>query len=235
MIPPPPPVGTARRGWVVSRRRGRVPALVSDAVEGAAAREVRVCEPTTGAFVLGSTQRTSDVDEARAAAAGIEVCRRRAGGGGVLVLPGAQIWLDVFVPAGDPLWTPDVGRAFRWLGRAAAEAVRAVAGGQVSVHEGGLVPSAWSPVLCFAGLGPGEVLAGGRKVLGMSQRRDRQGAWFRAMLLLSHVPERSTALLSCTDVERAEATASLGATAGAVEGDPNLLERALIDAISAAG
>jgi lipoate-protein ligase A len=232
MIQPP---ALTDLGWAVSRRRAPVPALVAEGAEAAAGREVRICEPTTAAFVLGSTQRAGDVDEARAAAAGVEVCRRRAGGGGVLVLPGAQIWLDVFVPAGDPLWTPDVGRAFRWLGAAAAAALRASTAGEFSVHEGGLVASTWSSVLCFAGLGPGEVLAGGRKVLGMSQRRDRHGAWFRAMLLLRHLPERSTALLSRSEAERVEATACLREGAGAVEADPALLEAALLEAIAAAG
>lgn len=230
-----PPALTDAGGWSVTRRRAPAPVLVEGGVEPAAAREVRICEPTTAAFVLGSTQRADDVDEARAAAEGVEVCRRRAGGGGVLVLPGGQIWFDVFVPAGDPLWTPDVGRAFRWLGRAAAGALGAATGGDFSVHEGGLVTSTWSSLLCFAGLGPGEVLAGGRKVLGMSQRRDRDGAWFRAMLLLRHVPEESTALLSRSEAERVEATACLREAAGAVGADPVLLEAALVEAIAAAG
>ena len=37
----------------------------------------------------------------------------------------------------------------------------------------------WCPLVCFAGVGPGEVLAGGRKLVGISQRRTRAGARFQ--------------------------------------------------------
>ena len=32
-----------------------------------------------------------------------------------LVVPGELVWVDVFVPTGDPVWEPDVGRAFEKL------------------------------------------------------------------------------------------------------------------------
>jgi lipoate-protein ligase A len=236
MIQPPPaplPPAAAPGSWVLSRRRASTSALVATELGGAGGRAARVCEVTSSAFVLGSTQPESDVDPARAAAAGVEVCRRRAGGGGVLVQPEDQIWLDVFVPAGDRLWTPDVGRAFLWLGEAVAAAVRAVSGDPAEVHDGGLVTSAWSSVLCFSGLGAGEVTVEGRKVLGISQRRDRRGAWLRAMVLLRHVPEETTALLSVTEAARAEASECLRGAAGAVEADPLMLQRALLEAIAA--
>ena len=40
-------------------------------------------------------------------------------------------------------------------------------------------PRPWAAVACFAGLGPGEVEAGGRKVVGVAQWRCRQGALFQ--------------------------------------------------------
>jgi lipoate-protein ligase A len=39
-------------------------------------------------------------------------------------------------------------------------------------------------LICFGGVGTGEVLdAGGRKVVGISQRRTRDGAWFHGACL----------------------------------------------------
>ena len=74
--------------------------------------------------MIGSAQPASDFDAERLAAAGIELVRRRSGGGAVLVAPGSQVWLDVFVPNGDVLGaSPDVGRSFHWLGDVFAAAI----------------------------------------------------------------------------------------------------------------
>lgn len=144
----------------------------------------RVDRPT---LVLGSAQPATLVDPARAAALGVEVTRRRSGGGLVLVHPDHSRWLDVVVPAGHERWSDDVGVASHWLGRAWAEAVRSTLpgpdAGQVRAHEGALARTRWSGVLCFAGLGPGEVTVGPAKVVGTSQRRTRGWARFQCLVL----------------------------------------------------
>jgi lipoate-protein ligase A len=129
------------------------------------------------ALVLGSTQPDDVVDQAAALAAGVEVARRRSGGGAVWLQPGGTAWVDVLVPRDDPLWDDDVGRAVHWLGGAWAAAIGAAA----EVHRGGMVCSAESGRACFAGLGPGEVTIGGRKAVGISQRRTRAGARFQCV------------------------------------------------------
>lgn len=104
----------------------------------------------------------------------------------MLVEPGRVVWADVVVPAADPLWEADVGRAVWWLGEAWAAALASlgIAGAGVSVHRGALVSSEWSSMVCFAGLGPGEVCVGGAKVVGISQRRVREGALFQCAVPL---------------------------------------------------
>jgi lipoate-protein ligase A len=166
----------------------------------------RVDEPL---LVLGSTQ-------AAVPYRGVEVVRRRSGGGAVLVAPESVVWVDVFVPAGHELWEEDVGRAFWWLGDAwagalAALGVEGVAGG-VNVHRGPLVTTAWSSLVCFAGLGPGEVTVDGRKVVGMAQRRTREGALFQCALALTWEPERLAQLLALG----ADAVAQLANVVGPV-------------------
>ena len=84
-----------------------------------------MCRPTGPAVVLGSTQRTDGRRRRAPTAAGLDVVRRRSGGGAVLVAPDDPVWIDVWVPAGDPLWTADVTRAFAWLGTAWAGALGA--------------------------------------------------------------------------------------------------------------
>jgi len=129
--------------------------------------------------VLGSTQPADVVDRARAARAGVEVVRRRSGGGLVYLNPGDPVWVDAWLPRGDPLWQDDVVAAAGWAGEWWRTAVAAVAGpgaAALSVHDGPSVPTAWSGAVCFAGMGPGEVAdAGGRKVVGLAQWRSRQG------------------------------------------------------------
>ena len=73
----------------------------------------------------------------------------------------------------------DVVDAARWVGEWWASALEASGARWLSVHAGPSVPRPWSHLACFAGLGPGEVEADGRKVVGVSQWRGRQGALFQ--------------------------------------------------------
>ena len=143
------------------------------------------------ALVLGSTQPDDVVDRAAARDAGVEVARRRSGGGAVWLEPGGTSWVDVLVPRADPLWDDDVGRAVHWLGDAWAAAIGAAA----EVHRGGMVCSAESGRACFAGLGPGEVTIGGRKAVGISQRRTASGGPVpvRGLRTLGSRPARTAA------------------------------------------
>jgi lipoate-protein ligase A len=110
-------------------------------------------------------------------ATGIDVARRRSGGGAVFVEPGGTLWVDVVLPRGDPLWDDDVGRAAHWLGDAWAAAI----GDRAVVHRGAMVRGPLSDLVCFAGLGPGEVTVDGHKVVGISQRRTRDAARFQCV------------------------------------------------------
>ncbi len=90
-------------------------------------------------------------------------------------------WFDIDIGSDDPRWTDDVGRAFHWVGRAVAEALASV-GLAPEVHFGALESTPWSRLVCFAGVGPGEVLIDGRKLVGISQRRTRDCARFMCQI-----------------------------------------------------
>lgn len=179
-----------------------------------------VAPPT---LVLGSAQPDADVDHRVAGALGVQVVRRRSGGGAVLLLPGEFVWLDLVIPAGDALWHDDVGRAMVWVGQLwqVAFAGMGVAG---EVHRGGLETTAWSRRVCFAGAGTGEVMHAGAKVVGVSQRRTRGWARFQSMCHLRWRPELVAALVS----PPRPAAASLAPVAQAAPVDAESLRHRLI-------
>ena len=202
--------------WALERLEGSAGALHARDLPDPATRTISVLEVVHPALVLGSTQPEHHVDSQALAVAGIELARRRSGGGAVLLLPGQALWLDVMVPRGDPLWDHDVGRATHWLGAAWARALAAL-GVAASVHTAGLVASRWSTTVCFAGLGPGEVTAVGRKVVGIAQRRARGGTRFQCLVLRHWDPVPIIALLRLDPGAKAQAVAELADVASGVD------------------
>jgi len=160
--------------WTVEHRRGSVSDLfdLQEPPPGTL-RLARMYTVDGPGLVLGSTQKAGAVDHSRAAVSGVEVLRRRSGGGAVLLWPECQVWADFFVAAADPLFHEDVTLAVRWVGQLWSSVVAAFATAPCSVHTGRLVADRWGRLVCFAGAGPGEVFMGGRKVVGVSQRRSR--------------------------------------------------------------
>jgi lipoate-protein ligase A len=195
-------------GWAVIAGRGTAGALHAD-LPVPDTRLVRVCTVDAPALVLGSAQRLTADEAARAAALGLAVVGRRSGGGAVLLAPGAQVWVDVCVPRDDALWTDDVSRAGWWLGDAW---VRALGAGVV--HRGGLVRTPLSDRICFAGLGPGEVTVGAAKLVGVSQRRTRAGAVLQCTVPLVWDPSPLVDVFGL-DAEEAAVVEACAATASA--------------------
>jgi lipoate-protein ligase A len=157
---------------------------------------VELLEIDRPAVVLGSTQSLDAVRGDRAAELGFAVVRRRSGGGVVILQPGDHVWIDVTVPRGHQLWSDDVERATWWLGDAWCAVLRTVDdSAEWAVHRDKLQASAPERAVCFASMGPGEVVrrgvaagrggvverggGAGRKVVGISQRRTKDAARFQ--------------------------------------------------------
>jgi lipoate-protein ligase A len=136
----------------------------------------------------------------------------------VLVAAGEASWWDVFIPAGDRLWQTDVGRAFHWLGQAWAEALGSI-GLAATWYDGPMRHTPWSRRVCFAGLGPGEVLVDGRKAVGLSQRRTRTTTLFQCCVMLRWDPRAILELLALQAAERAEAARTLAGVAVGIGAD----------------
>jgi len=148
--------------------------------------------------------------------------RRQSGGGAVLVRPGAQAWVDVFIPRGDPRFRDDVLESFAFLGRAwmagLAGAIGAPLASLTMVTGRPEKAMPWSAKVCFAGRGAGEILLEDRKVVGISQRRDRSGAWFHSMAMLDFDPGELPGLLDLTEEDRHDASERLARAAASVPG-----------------
>jgi len=182
--------------WRIERLQDSAEALHARPWPEPLTRTAWVCGVEHPALVLGSAQPAETVDGAAATDLGIEVVRRRSGGGAVLLVPGEVLWLDVFVPADDPLWCDDIGRAFAWLGDLWADAINDHTGRAAVVHDGPAVPGTLGAAVCFAGLGAGEVVVDGAKAVGLSQRRTRAGARFQCLVHGRWRPDRYARLLA---------------------------------------
>ena len=199
-------------GWSVRRLRGPAAALHAEPLPDPPGRAVWVLEASAPALVLGSTQQGDLVDAAAAAARGVDVVRRRSGGGVVFVDPATTAWVDIVVPSGDPLWDDDVGRAARWVGHAWQSALADIGVAPTEVHTGALACGPLGRLVCFGTVGAGEVtLPDRRKVVGVSQRRTRAAARFQCAAYSHWDPEPLVELLRLdADGRRAVADTAVG-------------------------
>jgi lipoate-protein ligase A len=202
-------------GWELRRLTGRAADLHAEPLPETPGRAVWVLDATAPALVLGSTQSKEIVDGKAAAAAGIDLARRRSGGGAVLVVPGETAWVDVILPAADPLWDDDIASAAHWLGRAWQSALAELGVEGTEVHEGPLACGPLGRLVCFAAVGAGEVTVPGggrpRKVVGVSQRRTRAAARFQCAAYRRWDPEPLARLLRLDpEGRRAIADAAIG-------------------------
>ena len=239
--------------WAVQARQGRVSDLIDSAeppVSGQ--RRAVIHHVERHALVLGSAQGLAVADVQAAEDAGVELVRRRSGGGAVLLQPARQVWVDFFVPAGDSLWSDDVGEAVAWVGQLWSSVVGSLISEPAAAHGGRLVADRWGRLACFAGRGPGEVFVSERKLVGVSQRRNRQRARIQTMARLAPFsppafatstahqrPKHRTEAhseadyLALTHQERAELRSALSVRSGALPASETAVTQALLNALEA--
>lgn len=203
-------------GYRIERRRSTASDFHARPIPEPARSEIWVHEVSSPALVLGSTQRDDVVDSDACRRSGVEVVRRRSGGGAVFLKPDEVVWVDVIVPAGSPGWFDDVHASMIWFGERLAAAFAAVGIDGLIVHRGAMVSTDWSRLVCFDGLGPGEVSREGAKLVGISQRRTRRAARLQACWYTAYHPTELVGLLA-TEIDesslRPVATAPAAAAA----------------------
>ncbi len=179
------------------------------------------CDFSQPAVVLGSRQQPDVLDEVACRSAGFEVARRRSGGGAVILRPGEMLWIDMIVPIGWADMPNDTRGSMIWAGErwqaALAPLLDDRIDGELIVHREGMVRAPWSDLICFAGLGPGEVLLHGCKLVGLSQRRTRHGCRFQGLIHLR--PPRPDDLRLFREPRPAGSPSAVAALTGAVTGE----------------
>jgi lipoate---protein ligase len=191
---------------------------------------------------LGSTQDAGIVDAQRCRTGGVGIVRRRSGGGAVLMGADDPLWVDVWVPRDDPLWSDDAIAAVGWVGAWWRDALARPGGARagsrgepLSVHAGPAVAGPGSELCCFAGLGPGEVRRGRRKVVGVAQWRCRTGALFHCAAYERWQPAALVSLLDLGDARRTELQTRWASAASGVGVERGALVRALATHLPGAG
>jgi lipoate---protein ligase len=124
------------------------------------------------------------------------------------------------------LWHDDVGRAMWWVGELWCRALRDLAPDAV-VHRGPMVRTAWSADVCFAGTGPGELMRGDAKLVGISQRRTRSAARFQTMIHRRWRPDVVASLVS-----GGPKAADLAGVASAIDAESETITACLTEALS---
>lgn len=172
------------------------------------------------AVVLGSKQDASIVNQSSCQKEGIAIVHRRSGGGVVFLQADAHLWIDFVVPRDDELWRDDVGESMWWLGDLWADALAKcdiADRDQLRVHRGGFERSSLSDLVCFGGLGPGEVTLHGQKVVGISQRRTREMARFQCVVHQRWSPDLYRKYLLAEKIKAGEKDISLATEISRIE------------------
>lgn len=150
-----------------------------DELRKASEATMYVITPERATLVLGSTQSTDLLDPERVG--DVPIRHRRGGGGLVLVRPD-DLWIDWWIPAGDERWRGDVHASSRMVGQWWADVLKEYVAGDVAVHEGPLEGDPAYRLVCFAGRGPGEVFVDGKKAVGVTQWRVREGIFLSTVM-----------------------------------------------------
>ena len=169
------------------------------AMELPAERAMWWCQVEGPTLILGSTQSTDDVDQNMAVECGVSITRRRSGGGAVFVHPSDSVWIDITISRDDPLWKDDVSQSMLWLGECFVEALSPWV--RAEVYRDSFSAGIDGRVVCFASSSPGEVFVGANKLVGISQRRSREGARFQCVLYRHWQPDEWSSILASADVQ----------------------------------
>ena len=217
-------------GWTVRQYQGKVAELHGLAPDPEVGRQVWLLLPTDTALVLGSTQTQAVAKKLDDETNPVAVQRRRSGGAAVLLSPTNSLWVDVVISQGDSLWNDDVHKAPMWLGHAWARALGLLGIVEVDVCDS-YDPGRWGDLVCFASRGPGEVLVGNAKAVGISQRRSRLAARFQCLIYSHWSTDEVIASLAVAPEYAADLRDSLAFSVWSIGSDSDDLYRAFLDSL----
>lgn len=205
-------------------------AIAMPTVDDAVGPQLWVMHPTAPAVVRGSAQKPELFDEELLRDRGVDLAGRRSGGAAVWIEPASVVWIDVLAPRGSPLWSDDLVQTFAGVGMLWQHALQTCGVDSDLVER---APQRGGPgdLACWAGHGWGEVVVGGAKVVGLSQRRTRWGARVQCMAVVDGSAGRITeAFVDLGSADRAEMVEAIGSVDLGVARDE--LEHVAIEALA---
>ncbi len=181
---------------------------------------IRPSEPT---LVLGGSQSLAVLADESPSHMSV---RRRRGGGGLVLLQPDDVWIDWWIPAGDPRWSRDVHVTSYRVGTWWRDVLTPRIERDVVMHQGSLEGSTALRVACFAGRGPGEIFVDGRKAVGVTQWRVREGVFVSTVM---HAHASAPLLEALEDVPEGLVDALEHHTLSTLGIDPDDVTAALIE------
>lgn len=155
---------------------GRAGALLAEIRPGDPA-VLSWCDLDRAAVVVGRAAGPPPISWLACRQRGLTV-HYRSSGGGVVLWDADLVAVDIVMPTGHPLLAQDVVQAYRWVGEALAAALKALGLSVELVDVEASRAADVDPLVraaCFGSLSPWEVTASGRKIVGLSQVRRREG------------------------------------------------------------
>lgn len=155
---------------------------------------LRLYDWSQPAFSFGYFQKISnEIDVTRCEAHGVELVRRMTGGG--IVVHGWDVTYSIVVPHGNGVIPGDISKSYCWIanrllsGFHRIDVPAALQGSEFRESEVG-------PNTCLANPARHDLMLDGKKIAGVSQRRNRVGAVYQGYIALNMPPAEILSLAS---------------------------------------
>ena len=155
---------------------------------------LRLYDWSQPAFSFGYFQQiTAEIDVEKCKTRGVELVRRITGGG--IVVHGWDVTYSIIIPHGSDIIPSDISASYCWIANRLLSGFNqinvpaALQGGRSGTSEVG-------PNTCLANPAEHDVLLNGKKVAGVSQRRNRIGGVYQGYIALDMPPYEILALTS---------------------------------------
>ena len=155
---------------------------------------LRLYDWSEPAFSFGYFQKISnEIDVTRCEAHGVELVRRMTGGG--IVVHGWDVTYSIVVPHGNGVIPGDISESYCWIANRLLDGFHRI-GVPAALQGGKSRGSEVGPNTCLANPAVHDVMLDGKKIAGVSQRRNRVGAVYQGYIALNMPPAEILSLAS---------------------------------------
>ena len=155
---------------------------------------LRLYDWSQPAFSFGYFQKIStEIDVKRCEAHGVELVRRMTGGG--IVVHGWDVTYSIVIPHGNGVIPGDISASFCWIANRLLNGLHRI-GVPATLQGSKFQALEVGPNTCLANPAMHDVMLDGKKIAGVSQRRNRVGAVYQGYIALNMPPAEILSLAS---------------------------------------